>query len=301
MKLARFGVVAFVSALLLAGCGEEKKKRNKQPAPAAEQPAQPATQSRPRDRAAGGGGDPARRDGRSRFRRRAQRLQLVGLYRRDDGRGLPEGDRHHRALRRLRFERDAGSQADGRQHRLRHRGADRLVPRPPDPGRASTRRSTSRSSSNYGNLDPQILEALKPFDPSNEYAVPYFWGTVGIGFNVDKVKERLGDAAPVDSLDLLFKPENAAKLQDCGICDAGFTVGHAPDGAQVSGQGPAHQVRRGLRGGRADVRRHPSVREVFPLVAVHQRSGERRVVRGHRLVGRRLHCGARADGGAAPT
>ena len=71
--------------------------------------------------------------------------------------------------------------------------------------------------SNYGNIDPQILEALKPFDPNNEYAVPYFWGTVGIGFNAEKVKERLGDNAPIDSFDLLFKPENAAKLQDCGI------------------------------------------------------------------------------------
>jgi putrescine transport system substrate-binding protein len=70
---------------------------------------------------------------------------------------------------------------------------------------------------NYKNLDPQILEALAAFDPGNQYAVPYFWGTVGIGINVDKVKERLGDNAPVDSLDLLFKPEYASKLQDCGI------------------------------------------------------------------------------------
>ena len=70
---------------------------------------------------------------------------------------------------------------------------------------------------NYKNLDPQILKAVAPFDPGNKYAVPYFWGTVGIGFNVDKVKERLGDNAPVDSLDLLFKPEYASKLQDCGI------------------------------------------------------------------------------------
>jgi putrescine transport system substrate-binding protein len=70
---------------------------------------------------------------------------------------------------------------------------------------------------NYKNLDPQILEAVAPFDPGNKYAVPYFWGTVGIGYNVDKVKERLGDNAPVDSLDLLFKPEYADKLKDCGI------------------------------------------------------------------------------------
>ena len=43
VKLARFGVVAFVSALLLAGCGDEKKEEQAA-APAAEQPAQPATQ-----------------------------------------------------------------------------------------------------------------------------------------------------------------------------------------------------------------------------------------------------------------
>jgi putrescine transport system substrate-binding protein len=70
---------------------------------------------------------------------------------------------------------------------------------------------------NFGNLDPQILEALKAFDPNNEYGVPYFWGTVGIGVNVEKVKEKLGENAPIDSFDLLFKPENAAKLADCGI------------------------------------------------------------------------------------
>jgi len=44
VKLARFGVVAFVSALLLAGCGEEKKEEQAA-APATEQPAQPATQA----------------------------------------------------------------------------------------------------------------------------------------------------------------------------------------------------------------------------------------------------------------
>jgi len=43
VKLARFGVVAFVSALLLAGCGDEKKEEQAA-APATEQPAQPATQ-----------------------------------------------------------------------------------------------------------------------------------------------------------------------------------------------------------------------------------------------------------------
>ncbi|HEX2581313.1 MAG TPA: extracellular solute-binding protein [Dongiaceae bacterium] len=69
---------------------------------------------------------------------------------------------------------------------------------------------------NFSDLDPQILAALKPFDPNNEYAAPYFWGTVGIGINVDKVKKLLPDV-PVDSLDLIMKPENIAKLKECGV------------------------------------------------------------------------------------
>ncbi|RWM23032.1 MAG: spermidine/putrescine ABC transporter substrate-binding protein PotF, partial [Mesorhizobium sp.] len=49
-----------------------------------------------------------------------------------------------------------------------------------------------------------------------EYAVNYMWGTTGIGYNVDKVKAALGDV-PIDSWDVLFKPENAAKLKSCGV------------------------------------------------------------------------------------
>jgi putrescine transport system substrate-binding protein len=71
--------------------------------------------------------------------------------------------------------------------------------------------------SNYGNLDPQILEAAANADPGNQYGVPYLWGTTGIGYNPDKVKAALGDNAPVDSSALIFDPANAAKLKECGI------------------------------------------------------------------------------------
>jgi putrescine transport system substrate-binding protein len=70
---------------------------------------------------------------------------------------------------------------------------------------------------NYGNLDPQILASAAIADPGNKFGVPYMWGTTGIGFNAAKVKAILGDAAPVDSLKLLFDPENAKKLAACGI------------------------------------------------------------------------------------
>ncbi len=70
---------------------------------------------------------------------------------------------------------------------------------------------------NHANLDPNLLEKLASLDPGNAYAVPYLWGTTGIGINVKKVKERLGEDFPLDSWDMVFKPENAAKLADCGI------------------------------------------------------------------------------------
>ena len=68
---------------------------------------------------------------------------------------------------------------------------------------------------NLKNMWPDVMARLAKYDPGNEYAVNYMWGTTGIGYNVDKVKAALGDV-PIDSWDVLFKPENAAKLKDCG-------------------------------------------------------------------------------------
>ncbi len=68
----------------------------------------------------------------------------------------------------------------------------------------------------YANLDADLLTKLAAVDPGNRYAVPYTWGTLGLGMNVEAVKKRLPDV-PLNSLDLLFKPEYASKLKDCGI------------------------------------------------------------------------------------
>ncbi len=62
----------------------------------------------------------------------------------------------------------------------------------------------------------EIASRLAVFDPGNFYAVGYMWGTTGIGVNVAKVKERLGDVSPA-TWDVVLKPENATKLKDCGI------------------------------------------------------------------------------------
>jgi len=64
---------------------------------------------------------------------------------------------------------------------------------------------------------PLIAKRLDAYDPGNQYAVDYMWGTTALGLNVDKVKERLGDDFDLNTWDLLLKPEVAAKLSDCGI------------------------------------------------------------------------------------
>lgn len=70
---------------------------------------------------------------------------------------------------------------------------------------------------NTKNLDATLMARIATNDPDNAHAVPYLMGTTGIGFNVKKVKEILGPNAPLDSWDLIFKPENIAKLSKCGV------------------------------------------------------------------------------------
>jgi len=70
---------------------------------------------------------------------------------------------------------------------------------------------------NLSHEDPVILKALDNWDPGNQYAVPYMWGTTGITYNVDMVKQRLGDNPPFDSMAMVLDPKYASKLADCGI------------------------------------------------------------------------------------
>ena len=69
---------------------------------------------------------------------------------------------------------------------------------------------------NFVNLDPALLKRLEKNDPGNQYAVPYLWGTNGIGYNVDKIKAVLG-VDKIDSWAMLFEPENIKKLSKCGV------------------------------------------------------------------------------------
>jgi putrescine transport system substrate-binding protein len=73
---------------------------------------------------------------------------------------------------------------------------------------------------NLGNVWPEIAQRLATYDPGNQYAVNYMWGTTGIGYNVKKAREILKTDAVQDAMaswDIVFKPEQLSKFKDCGI------------------------------------------------------------------------------------
>ena len=70
--------------------------------------------------------------------------------------------------------------------------------------------------SNLANAWPWVNEKLQAFDPGNEHAVNYMWGTTGVGYNVKKIKAIMPDA-PIGSWKMVFDPAIAAKFKDCGI------------------------------------------------------------------------------------
>src|SRR5260370_19408164 len=69
----------------------------------------------------------------------------------------------------------------------------------------------------YGNLDPQILNAVANADRGNQCGGPSLGGPTGSGYNPAKVKAARGGKAPTDSLRLIFDPTHAKKLAGCGL------------------------------------------------------------------------------------
>jgi len=57
---------------------------------------------------------------------------------------------------------------------------------------------------NISNIEPQFLNP--PYDPENQYSVPYQWVTLGIGYNVDET------GAEIDSWQQLFDPKFKGKI-----------------------------------------------------------------------------------------
>jgi putrescine transport system substrate-binding protein len=70
---------------------------------------------------------------------------------------------------------------------------------------------------NLASAWPEIAKQLAVYDPGNQYAADYMWGTTGIGYNVKNVKAIFGPDAVIDSWDYVFNPDKISKFKDCGI------------------------------------------------------------------------------------
>ena len=70
---------------------------------------------------------------------------------------------------------------------------------------------------NFNNLDPIMMEILSSMDPENKYAIPYLWGTTGIGFNRSAIDEIMGEGFKMNTFDILFKPDLIKNFEKCGI------------------------------------------------------------------------------------
>lgn len=105
--------------------------------------------------------------------------------------------------------------------------------------------------SNWSNLDPVIMARIATLDPGNAHAVNWLWGTTGIGYNVAKVKAALGPNAPVDSWDLVFKPENISKLKACGVAVLDTPGELLPIALNYLGENPVSEDEAVIRKGEA--------------------------------------------------
>ncbi|AQT61485.1 MAG TPA: extracellular solute-binding protein [Cellvibrio sp.] len=72
--------------------------------------------------------------------------------------------------------------------------------------------------SNYGNLDANMMN--KPYDPNNDFSVPYLWGATSIAVNGNDV-----DASQITKWADLWKPEYAGKLMIMDDVRDNFYVG----------------------------------------------------------------------------
>jgi putrescine transport system substrate-binding protein len=90
---------------------------------------------------------------------------------------------------------------------------------------------------NWKNLDPSLMRQVESSDPGNQHGAIYLWGTTGIGVNPDRVKALAPDA-PLDSWDLLFRPDNAGRLAPCGITMMDSAIDVIPGVLKYLGKSP---------------------------------------------------------------
>jgi putrescine transport system substrate-binding protein len=90
---------------------------------------------------------------------------------------------------------------------------------------------------NLRNLDPTLMKRVESSDPGNRFGAIYLWGTIGLGMVPDMIKPLAADA-PLDSWDLLLKPENAKRIAPCGITVMDSAIDTIPSVLRYLGRNP---------------------------------------------------------------
>ncbi|HTC11865.1 MAG TPA: extracellular solute-binding protein [Acetobacteraceae bacterium] len=90
---------------------------------------------------------------------------------------------------------------------------------------------------NWKNLDPTMMRLVTTSDPGNQHGAIYLWGSTGLGMIPAKIKALAPDA-PMDSWDILLKPEWAKKIAPCGITMMDSAIDAIPSVLKYLGKDP---------------------------------------------------------------
>ncbi len=92
---------------------------------------------------------------------------------------------------------------------------------------------------NWENMDESILQKAASFDPTNEYSIPYFWGTCGLIYNRNNIPdEEMEDASWNKLGDPAFHGKNVVTMLDdarevigAALVTAGYSVNETSEEA----------------------------------------------------------------------
>ena len=87
---------------------------------------------------------------------------------------------------------------------------------------------------NLANAWPEIAKRLAAYDPGNQYAVNYMWGTTGIGYNVKKATRAARRGRHDRQLGRGVQAGDARQVQGLRRAHAGFRRRHHAGGAALS-------------------------------------------------------------------
>ena len=96
---------------------------------------------------------------------------------------------------------------------------------------------------------PEVMQRLQVYDPGNQYGVNYMWGTTGIGLNMQKVRQRLGNQA-LNTWDLVLRRDRDLEAQGLRRPGPRRAGGHLPERARLARAQPRFEAPRRPEPGR---------------------------------------------------